>query len=208
MLTAGDRSRRGRTSRLVARKRDREGVMPVRTEHRDQAWLLPPTLEELIADDHPVRFVALFVDSLPVAEWQALGIDPQGAALGAPAYAPRVLLGVWLYGFMIGVRSSRKLEDACRERLPFLWLTGGQYPDHTTLWRFYEGHRQAMRRLLRRTVRTAVGAGLVDLAVQAVDGTKVLANAAKDRTHDAEGLAKLLTRTEAAIADLEAQNAT
>jgi hypothetical protein len=63
-----------------------------------------------------------------------------------------------------------------------------------------------MRRLLKRTVRVAVEAGLVDLAVQAVDGTRVAGSAARERSLTAEGLAKLLERTEAAIADLEAQN--
>jgi len=65
-----------------------------------------------------------------------------------------------------------------------------------------------MRRLLKRTVRTAVKLGLVDLAVQAVDGTKVAGNAAKDRTYDAAELRALLERTDGAIRDLEAQNTT
>ena len=107
---------------------------------------------------------------------------------------------------MTGVRSTRKLEAACRDQIPFLWLTGWQHPDHNTLWRFYKTHRSAMQGLLKHTVRTAVEVGLVDLAVQAVDGTKIGANAAGDQTHDAEGLERLLIRTEAAIRDLEAQN--
>ena len=76
--------------------------------------------------------------------------------LGAPAYHPRALLCVWLYGFMTGVRSCRKLEAACRDQIPYLWLTGWQHSDHNTLWRFYKEHSQAMRRLFKRTVRTAV----------------------------------------------------
>ena len=126
--------------------------------------------------------------------------------MGAPAYHPRALLSVWLYGFMTGVRSCRKLEAACRDQIPYLWLTGWQYPDHNTLWRFYKGHRQAMRKLFERTVRTAVAMKLVDLAVQAVDGTKVVANASVNRSYDAEGLRGLLDRLERAITDLEAQN--
>jgi transposase len=181
--------------------------MPLRPLTREQTWLLPPTLEELIPADHPARFVAAFVDALDRAAWAGLGVAPDGEPLGAPAYHPRALLGVWLYGFMTGVRSSRKLEAACRDQLPYLWLTGWQRPDHNTLWRFYEAHRGPMRKLLKRTVRTAVAAGLVDLAVQAVDGTKLAGDAAKARTYDAEGLARLLERTEAAVADLEAQNA-
>ena len=111
--------------------------------------------------------------------------------MGAPSYHPRALLGAWLYGFMRGVRSSRKLEAACREQIPFLWLSGRQCPDHNTLWRFYKGNRQEMRRLLKRTVKTAVSLELVELALQAVDGTKVWANASGDRTLDAEGLRRI-----------------
>ena len=126
--------------------------------------------------------------------------------MGAPSYHPKLLLCAWLYGFMRGIRSSRKIEDACRDQIPFLWLTGFQHPDHNALWRFYKAHRQAMRSLLKYTVATAMEVGLVDLAIQAVDGTKIAANAAGDQTHDARGLQYLMDRTEAAILELEAQS--
>ena len=180
--------------------------MPLRSFSREQAWLLPPTLGELIPLDHPARFVAEFVDALDHAESVELGIGTEGEALGAPAYHPKALLSVWLYGFMTGIRSSRKLEAACRDQVSYLWLTGWQHPDHNTLWRFYQAHRQAMRKLLKYTVATAVNLNLIDLAVQAVDGTKIAANAAGDRTYDAGGLQRLLERVEGAITELEAQN--
>jgi transposase len=180
--------------------------MPNRPFSREGTWLFPPTLEELIPDEHPVRYVAEFVDHLDRAAWSELGVAQDGAVRGAPGYHPRVLLGVWLYGFMTGVRSSRKLEGACRDQVPYLWLTGWQRPDHHTLWRFYQAHRRAMRTLLKRTVRVAVEAGLVDLAVQAVDGTRVAGSAARERTLDADELSALLARTATAIAELEAQN--
>ena len=180
--------------------------MPLRPMGREQMWMLPPTLDELLPLDHPARFVAEFVDALNRDAWAELGVDMEGDSMGAPAYHPRALLSVWLYGFMTGVRSCRKLEAACRDQIPYLWLTGWQHPDHNTLWRFYKGHRQAMRKLFERTVRTAVAMKLVDLAVQAVDGTKVVANASVNRSCDAEGLRGLLERLERATADLEAQN--
>jgi transposase len=182
--------------------------MPVRPFSRAETWLLPPSLEELVPAGHSVRFVAEIVDGLSRAEWQAMGIDPDGAVEGGPAYAPQVLLGVWLYGFMTAIRSCRRLEYACQEQIPMMWLTGRQRPDHNTLWRFYQAHRKAMRLLFRKTVRIAVESGLVDLALQAVDGTKVQANAAKERTYDAAALQRMLHRTDQAIADLEAQNTT
>ena len=180
--------------------------MPLRPLNREQAWLLPPTLGELIPSDHPARFVAEFVDALDHAAWVELGIGPDGEPLGAPAYHPKALLSVWLHGFMTGIRSSRKLEAACRDQVSYLWLTGWQHPDHNTLWRFYQAHRQAMRSLLKFTVATAVELNLIDLAVQAVDGTKIAANAAGDRTYDSAGLHRLLERAEVAIAELETQN--
>jgi len=181
-------------------------MMPLRPVNREQSWLLPPSLDELLPEDHTARFLAEFVDGLDRAMWVEMGIDLDGEPLGAPAYHPRVLLSVWLYGFMTGVRSSRKLEAACRDQISYLWLTGWQHPDHNTLWRFYQAHRGAMRGLMKYTVRTAVELGLTDLAIQAVDGTKVAANAAGDQTYDAAGLGRLLERVGEAIAELEAQN--
>ena len=107
--------------------------MPLRPVNREQAWLLPPTLDDILPEDHAARFIAAFVDELDRDVWANMGIDLGGDPLGAPAYHPRALLSVWLYGFMTGVRSSRKLEAACRDQIPFLWLTGCQRPDHNTL---------------------------------------------------------------------------
>ena len=129
--------------------------MPFREMNREQMWMLPPTLGEMVPMDHPARFVAEFVDGMKREDWAELGVDADGDPMGAPAYHPRALLSVWLYGFMTGVRSTRKLETACRDQIPYLWLTGLQRPDHNTLWRFYKNHRQAMRNLFKRTVRTA-----------------------------------------------------
>jgi len=155
---------------------------------REQQWLLPPSVDELVSADHPDRFVAEFVDALDHDAWAQMGIDLDGDPLGAPAYHPRAPLSVWVYGFMTGVRSSRKLEAACREKLPYLRLTGCQTPDHITMWRFYAAHRAGMRQLFTRTVQMAHRLPLVTLAVQAVDGTKVDANAAEARTYDEAGL--------------------
>ena len=182
--------------------------MPVRLFSRHSQWLFPPRVDELVSQDHPVRFIAALVDQMDEAAWRGLGVVPRGEREGAPAYDPTLLLGVWLYGFMTRVRSSRRLEAACRDQLPYIWLTANQRPDHNTLWRFYKEHRQAMRHLFRLTVKIAVTAGLIDLAVQAVDGTEIAANASPDRTYKREKLEKLLERVEVAIGDLEAQNET
>jgi transposase len=176
--------------------------VPYRMFAREQDWLLPPSLSELLAADHPVRFVAEWVDTLALAE---VGISRQPAEEGAPAYHPQVLLAAWLYGFMVQVRSSRQLERACRENIAFMWLTGLQGPDHVTLWRFYNSNRQAMRHLLKQTVRLATEVGLVDFALQAVDGCRVSA-ASRDSLREREAVEKLLAQVEAEIAAMEQAN--
>jgi transposase len=177
--------------------------MPYRAYSREQDWLLPPTLGELIPQDHAVRFVAEFVDGL---DWATIGIQVEPAALGAPAYAPQVLLAAWLYGFMTRTRSSRRLERACRENLPLMWLTGLQRPDHSTLARFYQANRPAMRSLFKATVTLAVAVGLVDFAFQAVDGTR-LAAAAGRSMHSREQLEQLLQAVDTELAAMDVSQA-
>ena len=81
--------------------------MPLRDMDRERIWLLPPSLDELLPLDHPARFVAEFVDGLDREGWAELGVEIEGDPRGAPAYHPRALLCVWLYGFMTGLRSCR-----------------------------------------------------------------------------------------------------
>lgn len=173
--------------------------MPYRSYSRDQDWLLPPSLGELVPEDHPVRFVAEFVDLLDLG---VMGMQAQAAVEGAPAFHPKVLLASWVYGFMVRVRSSRQIERACRESIPFLWLTGLQRPDHVTLWRFYAANRAAIRGLLQQTVQVAIEVGLVDFVLQAVDGSKVAVGSSAS-LQDEAGLRQLLAQVEQEIATLE-----
>ncbi len=72
--------------------------MPLRPVNREQAWLLPPILDDLLPTDHSARFVAAFVDGLDRDAWKGMEIDLSGDPLGAPAYHPTILLNVWLTG--------------------------------------------------------------------------------------------------------------
>lgn len=162
----------------------------------------------MIPQDHPARFVDAVLEGFGAGVWDELGMDMEGGPDGPPAYHPRALLGIWIYGFMTGTRSTRKLETACRDQLPYAWLGAMARPDHNTLWRFWRAHRDDMRHLLSMTVRTAARMGLMELAFQAVDGTRVGASASRGRTLDEAGLRRLLARLEVEIDALEAQNST
>ncbi|MHB1318213.1 MAG: IS1182 family transposase [Anaerolineae bacterium] len=173
--------------------------MPVRPLSRDQMWLLPPSLDEMIPPEHVVRFVAAFVDDLSLS---ALGLQQSDAPRGGLEYDLKLLLSAWLYGFMTGVRSTRRLEQLSYENLPMIWLLGGQHPDHSTLGRFLQRNRDAMKGLFRQTVRTAVQVGLVDFAFQAIDGTRV-ASVSSDKVWHRKELLALDERIERALKEME-----
>jgi len=131
----------------------------------------------VLPPDHPACFVRDFVGGLDLWEFYADDLERRGQ----PPCHPRMMVGVWLYGYMVGIRSSRKLEQAIKENLGFQVVAGNQQPDHWTLFNFRRRHHKALGNLFDQTVEAAAAAGLVKLAHMAVDGTKVKANASKHR---------------------------
>jgi transposase len=142
---------------------------------RDQLFLLPPDLRDWLPTEHLAWFVLDVVDQLDLSPFlRAYRADGHGH----PAYDPKTLLGVLLYAYAIGVRSSRQIERRCREDLAFRALAGNQAPDHVTIARFRARHQQALGGFLVESLRLCAAAGLVRLGLVALDGTKVAANAA------------------------------
>jgi transposase len=147
---------------------------------RDQPFLLPPDLRDWLPADHLAWFVRDVVDQLDLNLFlRAYRADGHGH----PAYDPKTLLGVLLYGYAIGVRSSRQIQRRCIEDLAFRVLAGNQAPDHVTIARFRVRHQQALAGFLVASLELCAAAGLVRLGVVALDGTKVAANAATTASH-------------------------
>ena len=155
-----------------------------------QQFLLPPSLEDWVSSDHPARFLRLFVESLKLNE---LGFRERESEEGRPNYSNELLLKIWLYGYFCKIKSSRELERACRNEMPLIWLSGMNYPDHNTLWRFFRNNRSSIKSIFKQTVHLAVKNDMVGFALQAVDGTKVLADASKQRSFHKVDIKRLLS---------------
>jgi len=166
----------------------------------DQMDLLPQSLEDWVAADHPARFIREFVDALDLP---ALGFAERKSEEGRPSYADELLLKVWLYGYLSRIRSTRELERACREHMALIWLTGRHAPDHNTLWRFFRDNRRALRKVFRAGVQVAAAQGLIGMICHAVDGTKMRAVASSRTVEHRKQLEKALAEVEASIAAME-----
>jgi transposase len=165
-----------------------------------QQFLLPPALEDWVPADHPARFLREFVDQLDLP---ALGFVMPSASEGRPPYAPSLLLKIWLYGYFHRIRSTRKLEVACGENLPLVWLTGMIAPDHNSLWRFWHANQKALRQIFKQSAQLALRTGAVGLVLQALDGTKIEAAASGYSGWSKEYMEKLLAALDAALDQTE-----
>jgi len=142
----------------------------------DSQYLLPPSVEDWVGKDHPARFIREFVEMLDLA---GLGFRLPGGEIGRPHYSADLLLKIWLYGYLEGIRSSRRLEKGCLENMSLIWLTGNNAPDHNTIWRFFNANHKPLRRVFRQSVKVAMRVGLLGLALHAVDGTTIKAKGSR-----------------------------
>lgn len=163
-----------------------------------QTFLFPPAIEDWVGQEHPARFVRDFVESLDL---EGLGFEGRRSPDGRPSYSDDLLLKIWIFGYFNDVRSSRKLERACREMMGFMWLSGMHVPDHNTLWRFFNRYPQAIQNVFVETVTLAAEAKLLKMSVHAVDGTKIRARCSDDGALSRRRLKKALTEEEKRIAE-------
>ena len=156
----------------------------------DQSFLLPPSLDELIAVDDPVRFLRQVLPTLDLGAFHAA----YRCDRGRPPYDPEMMLGLLLYGNMRRIRSSRRLAEACRRDVAFIYLAGRATPDFRTVSEFRRRFTQETRGLFLQVLRLCREAGLVRLGHVSLDGTKVRANASK---HKAMSYGRMLSREKA-----------
>lgn len=142
-------------------------------DYQQQGMLIPLNLDDMIAADHPVRVVSAVLDKVDIRE-----IIKQFRPGGTSSYHPRMLLKVIVFGYINNIYSSRKLEEAVKSNIHFMWLAGMRKPDHNTINRF-RGQRlqHTLRPIFDQVVLMLCEEGLLNIKDLYTDGTKIEANA-------------------------------
>jgi len=153
---------------------------------REQELLLPPSLREWLPEGHLAWFVIDAVAELDLSAFYAVyRADGHGRA----AHDPAMMVALLLYSYAVGERSSRRVERRCVEDVATRVICANRAPDHTTIARFRQRHETAIAGLFGDVLALCAEAGLVEVGVVAVDGTKVHANASQHATRDYEQIA-------------------
>ncbi len=173
--------------------------MAYRYGERTQMTLLPPSIENYVGAQDPVRVYDAFVEALDLA---ALGIALNPHQVGNSSYDPKSMLKLLVYGYSYGVRSSRKLEREVHHNLSFIWLMGGLKPDHKTIAEFRRQNKKALKNILKQCVLLCIKLDLIDGNTLFTDGTKIRANAANKQTLSREHADKLLREIDIRIEQL------
>lgn len=155
------------------------------------------TINDVLPTDHLARFIVNIVALLDLS-----AIYSQYGAVGGEAYAPELLLGLLLYGYVTGVFSSRRIEQATYENIPFRFIAGGLHPDHDTIATFRRRFLTDIKDLFVQVLVVAQQQGHLKLGNISLDGSKIHADASKSKAVSWGYLPKLEQRLQAEVAEL------
>lgn len=137
--------------------------------NQQQNWLFPPSIEELIAEEHPVRVVNGVIEQLDLA-----ALTTAYSQEGQSSYHPKMMLKIMVYAYMDNTYSSRKIEKAMRENINYMWLSGRQVADHNTIARFRSKKlKDCFKDIFTQVVLLLANEGLLTLKEVFTDGTKI-----------------------------------
>jgi transposase len=165
---------------------------------RGQMTLLPARLDDYIAEDNPARAVDVFVDNLDLDKLGFIRVQPLD--MGRPGYDPRMMLKLYIYGYLNRVPSSRRLERECQRNIEVIWLTGQLAPDFKTIADFRKDNGKAIREVCRTFVALCRKLDLLSSASVAIDGSKFKAVNARDKNFTEAKMKRRLARIDESIA--------
>jgi transposase len=154
--------------------------------YKNQDWILPPRIEDIIPEDHICFLVDDFIEQMDFSV-----IDEKFKGPGHPAYPPKIMVKLLIMGTIDGLRSSRKIGDSVRENVIYIFLAGKLTPNFRTISDFRKNNPELIEYSFREIVRFALEMEMVKLGHISIDGTKIKANASKEKTLKKDELAYL-----------------
>lgn len=164
---------------------------------RDTAYLLPPSVQEWLPDNHLARFVVEIVEQLDLGE-----LTTAYRGRGSDAFHPTMMVAMLFYGYATGVFSSRKLEQATYDSVAFRYVAANQHPDHDTIASFRKRFLTGLSALFVQILGCAQEMGVLQLGKVSLDGTKVHANASKHSALSWEHACKIEAQLQAEVDEL------
>ena len=165
-------------------------------EDRTQATLFPERIDDYVAEDSPVRVVDVFIDDLNIS---GLGFRTEPNATGRPSYHPKMMLKLYVYGYLNRVQSSRRLEREAQRNVELMWLTGRLAPDFKTIADFRKDNGEAIRLVCREFVMLCRKLGLLNNTLVAIDGSKFKAVNNRDKNFTRAKMKRRLAEVEASV---------
>jgi len=147
----------------------------------EQYFLLPPSVEDFIKEDHLARLVSEVVDNL-----DSSAIEKKYSCLGQKSYHPKLLLKLLFYGYAVGIRSGRKIASACESDVAFMYLASMYNPDFRTINDFRKNNVDTVGALFVEVVKLCAAMNMVNIGMLIIDSTKLRANASTRRTKTKE----------------------
>jgi transposase len=166
---------------------------------RDTLYVMPPSVDDWLPEEHVARFVVDIVAQLDLSSIE----QSYGSIVGRKAYPVQVLVGLLIYGYVTGVFSSRKLELATYESVPFRYVAANMHPDHDTIASFRKTYGKEFENIFLQVLTIASEMGIVKLGNVSTDGTKIEANASKHKALSWEYAKKLEQQLKDEIAKLK-----
>ena len=148
----------------------------IQGKNRTQSILFPESLDQIIDQENEVRIIDLFVESINISDFKFV---MKTSIEGRPAYNPKDLLKLFVYGYLNQIRSSRALEKECKRNIELMWLMKELAPDHNTISNFRRDNEKAIRKVFRYTVSIAKQFELIGGKLVAGDSTKLRAQNSK-----------------------------
>ena len=146
--------------------------------NRNQQQFFPPSLDEYVDENNQVRAIDLYVEQLNFKE---LGFDDTSRSLeGQKSYSPKLLLKIYIYGYLNKIRSSRNLERENARNIELMWLTSGLKPTYKTISDFRKNNPKALKQVFKDFVLLLKGLALIGNHLVALDGAFLRANASKN----------------------------